>query len=68
MAHSPRHDELLQEAVAAHEEYLASVKAAKLKRQKVFARALSGTVVAREIGEAIGMSHSHVTKISKGLA
>lgn len=60
------HDELLQAAIAAQDEYLNEVSEAKLKRQKAFARAINGTVTAVELGKEIGLSNVQVSRIARG--
>lgn len=59
-------EELIQQAVAAHEAYVRGVEELRLERQRAFRQALAGPVSARELSERVGLSGSIVTRISKG--
>lgn len=65
---SKSHDELLDEAIAAHIEHMRIIEESRARRSKAFAVALRSTVTARELAKAIGISDTQVTRISKGQA
>lgn len=60
------HDDLLAEAVAAHEAYKRGVEELKAMRREAFARALRGTVTGRELAAGVGLSETRVSRISRG--
>lgn len=60
------HDELLEEAVAAFNQYEKDIEAARKRRTEAFAKALRGTVTGRELAERLGISPTYVSKIYKG--
>lgn len=60
------HDELLEEAVKAFNQYEKDLEAARKRRTEAFAKALRGTVTGRELAERLGISPTYVSKIYKG--
>lgn len=60
------HDELLANAVQAHEDYEQGVAELKAKRAQAFRTAFLGPVSGREIAAATGLSESYVGRIAKG--
>lgn len=60
------HDELLEEAVAAFNQYEKDIEVARKRRTEAFAKALRGTVTGRELAERLGISPTYVSKIYKG--
>lgn len=60
------HDQLLADAVRAHEEFVITVEEARMRRQVAFRAATTSTVTGREIAEATGLSESTVSAIKAG--
>lgn len=60
------HDELLQAAIAAQQDYERAVDSARAERREAFRKALRGTVTGRELARETGLSESTISAIKAG--